>query len=883
MGSVYRALDPALGREVAIKAVAHDFRDDAASLRRFEREARLLATLNHPNVGAIYGFELIDGAPHLVLELVEGKTLGDRLRHGPLPVAEAVPIAIQVADALQEAHRNGIVHRDLKPANVKLTETGRVKVLDFGIAKAVGEPDEAGATPTAEPTTMPGTLVGTAPYMSPEQARGLPVDARSDVWAFGCLLYEMLTGRRAFAGRTASDVLAAVLRDEVDWTALPPETPAGVRRLLRRCLRKDPRERLQDAGDARLELTEAAMEEPAPPAPRPNRAFRALLAVSGLVVAALAVFAALRALLGPAPSPASRVTRLSLDLPAGLALVDGYAAPFAFSPDGAGLALLVQHGQDSEMYERALDSLDVRPLPDTAGARQPAYAPDGRAIAFFADRKLKRVPRGGGPVQTLADVGGNPRGASWGEDGTIVVAPSQTSGLVRIPADGGPPKPLTRLDEGAGEISHRWPQVLPGGKHVLFTVAIEDGTYDEARIDVLSFATGERRRLLEGGAHARYVRSGHLVFARGGRLLAVPFDLDRLETRGTPEVVVEGVRYDPQNGGTHFAVSSAGALVYSPGVPTPSEHPLSLVDTAGRFSRIGETPRSFREPSFSPDGRRVAVVVGSAAESDLWVADVTSGTLSRLTFGLRPRRPTWTPDGTGITVGVPARDGWKLMTIRRDGSGSPVPLLETPHRAYPNAWSKDGRVLLYQERRPETGWDLAALDLGPAGQVEGTRPLVTTRFEEENGSLSRDGRFLAYESDELDSVFEIYVRPLRGSGPKVRVSTTGARWPRFGASGRLYYWRSSRGGVQRIGYHTEGDRFVVDGITPVWSRVDEGDAAFSRRVLVMASFGGYDVDPAGERFLLLERTESPLESPLRRPVIVLNWADELRALGRRRP
>jgi Tol biopolymer transport system component len=346
-------------------------------------------------------------------------------------------------------------------------------------------------------------------------------------------------------------------------------------------------------------------------------------------------------------------------------------------------------------------------------------------------------------------------------------------------------------------------------------------------------------------------------------------------------VVVEGLRYDPQNGGSHFAVSSTGALAYTPGMPTSSEHPLSLVDTAGHFSRVGETPRSFREPTFSPDGRRVAVVIGSATESDLWVADVESGTLSRLTFGLRPRRPTWTPDGAAITVGAAARGGWKLITIRRDGSGSPVPLLETPHRAYPNAWSKDGRVLVYQERRPQTGWDLAALDLGPEGQVEGTRSLVRTPFEEENGSLSRDGRFLAYESDELDSVFEIYVRPLRGGGPKVRVSTTGARWPRFGASGRLYCWYSPRGGVQRIAYHAEGDRFVVDGITPAWSRVDEGQAAFSRRVLVMASFGGYDVDPNAERFLVLERNETPLEPPLRRPVIVLNWADELRALGGR--
>ena len=882
MGRVYRALDPSLGREVAIKAVATDFREDATSLRRVEREARLLATLNHPNVAAIYGLEVIEGAPYLVLELVEGETLLERLGRGALPMPEAVIVGVQIADALQEAHRQGIVHRDLKPANVKLGDSGRVQVLDFGIAKPVGAPDDTGRMPGVAPTTSPGTLLGTAPYMSPEQARGLPVDPRSDLWAFGCLLYEMLTGRRAFPGTSASDVIAAVLRDEPDWSALPADTPRGVRRLLRRCLRKDPRERLQDAGDARLELTEAAMEEPALPPMAPRRLSRPVLVAAGFLAATFVLLLVVWSRLVAGRTEGLGVTRLSLDLPAGLRLVEEFASPFAFAPDGRALALLARQGETAEIYERALSGLELRRIAGTVGASQPTFAPDGRSLAFFADRKLKRVPRAGGAAESLAEIGGNPRGASWGEDGTIVFAPHQTSGLFRVAAAGGPLQPLTRLDESADEASHRWPQVLPGGTHALYTVAVEDGTYDEARVEVVSLATGERKRVLEGGAHARYVPSGHLVFVRGGRLLAVPFDAARLLARGIPRVVVEGVRYDPQNGGSHLAVSGTGGLVYAPGVPTSSEHPLSFLDRAFRVTRVGETPRAYREQSLSPEGRRVAVVIGGATESDLWVVDVASGTHSRLTFGLRPRRPTWTPDGNGITVGVRRAEGWALVTVPRDGGGAPTALLETTRRAYPNAWSPDGRRLVYQERRPATGWDLMALEVGPSGVPSAPRALVATPFQEENASLSRDGRFLAYESDELDSVFEVYVRPAHGGGPPVRASTMGARWPRFGSSGRLYYWYSSRGGLKRIDYRADGDRFVVEKVQWVWPGSEDQVADLAHRVLVLGTYAGYDVEPATERFLMLERTASP-EAPYGRPVIVLNWGDELRALDYRRP
>jgi eukaryotic-like serine/threonine-protein kinase len=882
MGVVYRALDPSLGREVAIKVVSGDLLEEAAGLRRVEREARLLATLNHPNVGAIYGLEVIEGAPYLVLELVEGETLLERLGRGPLPMAELVVVGVQIADALQEAHRKGIVHRDLKPANVKLGDSGRVKVLDFGIAKPMSAAEATGEMAGVEPTTTPGTLLGTASYMSPEQARGLPVDQRSDLWAFGCLLYEMLTGHRAFPGASVSDILAAVLRDEPDWSALPADTPRGVRRLLRRCLRKDPRDRLQDAGDARIELTEAAMEEPTPVPVGSSPLPGFLLAAAGLGAAGLLLLLFTWSRISGGGPETLGVTRLNLDLPPGLRLAEEFPAPFAFAPDGAAVVLIAREGERSEIFERALSGLEFRRIAGTVGATQPVFSPDGRSLAFFADRKLQRVPRTGGAALVIAEIGGNPRGASWGEDGTIVLAPHQTSGLLRIAAGGGPLQTLTRLDESADEASHRWPQVLPGGTHVLYTVALEDGTYDEARIEVVSLATGERKRILEGGAYARYVSSGHLVFVRGGRLLAVPFDAVGLEVKGIPQVAIEGVHYDPQNGGSHIALSGAGALVYGPGVPSSSEHPLSFVDRAFRVTQVGETPRAYREQSLSPDGRRVAVVIGGATESDLWVVDVASGTHSRLTFGLRPRRPTWTPDGKGITIGARRGSGWALVTVPRDGSGRPATLLETAHRAYPNAWSPDGRTLVYQERRPETGWDLMALDVAPTGVPKAPRPLVASRFQEENASLSKDGRFLAYESDELDSVFEIYVRPAQGGGPQVRASTRGARWPRFGASGRLYYWYSSRGGLKRIDYHAEADRFVAEREEFVWPGSEDQVADLAQRVLVLGTYAGYDVDPATERFLMLERTASP-EAPYRSPVMVLNWRDELKALDYRRP
>ena len=480
MGRVYLARDPSLGREVAIKALAHAFRGDSGSLRRFEREARVLAALSHPNIAAIYGFEHLDGAPYLVLERVDGETLAQRLSRGPLSRAEALSVAAQISEGLEEAHAKGVVHRDLKPSNVMLTSGDRAKLVDFGLAKTAGAQGDTAITDLVdEPITVSGTLLGTARYMSPEQVRGEEAGTRTDVWAFGCLLYEMLTGRAAFAGPSVADVLAAVLRDEPDWTALPRDLPAGIHRLLRRCLQRDPRLRLQHIGDARLEIADASLESspallpvppptpipgaaasPSPPAgsraagPGVARYGRWLLAFAALVLVAGAAIA-WRA--WPASTP-PRAVRLSLDLPAGVTLSTDYAPPFAVAPAGSPIVLEAVERGASRLYLRGLGDLALQPLAGTEGARQPFFSPDGAFVAFFADRKLVKVPIEGGPALPLADFGGNPRGAAWAGDGTIIVAPSQTSGLVRLSDRGGVPTPLTTLDPSRGEYSHRWPQ-----------------------------------------------------------------------------------------------------------------------------------------------------------------------------------------------------------------------------------------------------------------------------------------------------------------------------------------------------------------------------------------------------------------------------------------
>ncbi len=537
MGEVYQAHDTKLGRDVAVKVLPEVFAHDADRLSRFQREAKMLASLNHPNIATIHGLEQSGGTSYLVMELVSGETLAERVKAGPLGIEQALKIAVQIADALEAAHEKSIIHRDLKPANVKVTPEGKVKVLDFGLAKAfAGDAanEDIGNSPTlSAAATMQGTILGTAAYMSPEQARGKSVDKRTDIWAFGCVLYELLTGMRAFEGETTTEILAAVLRGEPDWQALPETTPLSIRALLRRCLQKEMNKRARDAGDARIEIEEALA---APftaelSTAAPTKGFHALgprALILGLGALSLAAAVAGVAVWNLKPSPPQPVTRTVITLPPGqqLASVD-FGAPVVVSPDGTHLAYVARQGSTQQLYLRSMNSFDARPIPSTDGAESPFFSPDGQWLGFFAEGKLRKVSLSGGAALTLCSAPAD-RGASWGPDDTIIFAPSFSSGLFRVSAAGGTPKPLTTPEHKNGEISHRWPEILPGGKAVLFTIWAGTGV-DDLRIGVLSLETGERRVLVEGGTYARYVPPGYMVYARAGGLLAVPFDLKRLE------------------------------------------------------------------------------------------------------------------------------------------------------------------------------------------------------------------------------------------------------------------------------------------------------------------------------------------------------------------
>ena len=865
MGSVYRALDASLGREVAIKALGQAFRGDSASLRRFEREARVLATLNHPNIATIYGFERLDGSPYLVLERVEGDTLAQRLVKGRMPVREALDVALQIVAGLEEAHAQGVIHRDLKPSNVMLTRDGRAKLVDFGLAKSASP--RVNSAETAEPITAAGIVLGTARYMSPEQVVGEDVDVRTDVWAFGCVLYEMLTAQPAFPGRSISEAVAAVLRDDPDWRVLPADTPPSIARLLRRCLRRDPHDRLQHMGDARLELVEVDLETNGAPASAVRRKWaRAglLLAVSTAVLAGAGAFFMMRAPQGVTAFPP---TQLSLELPTGMTATSGFAPPFAIAPAGSPLIIEANEGATRRLYVRELGEPSLRVLAGTEGARQPVISPDAAWVAFFANRKLSKIPVAGGPIVQLADIGNNPRGAAWAQDGTIVVAPTQTAGLIRVPDGGGKPTELTTLDPSRGESSHRWPDVLPGGKWVIFTVGQEEASFDEAHVEAVSLETGERRVLVMGAGFARYEKSGQLLFVRGGQLHAVGFDPERLVVRGTPEVVLDGIRYDPSNGGSHLAVSASGVLLYGPGAPVSSEHYLTWVDRDHQLRRLVDTPRPFRDLKVSPDGKRIAIVIGASTESDLWLLEA-NGTLSRLSFSVSPHRPTWRPDGSGLTVGAEKGGSWRLLTMPADGKGESTVLLEDADRMYPNAWSPDGRYLIFQQRRPQTGWDLYILEVDAAGRPVGTpQAFGATPFHESNAALSVDGRWVAYESDEVDGVVQVYARSFPDGGHKVRASTSGARWPMWDAQGNLHYWQTGENMMQSAHARQVSGQLIVDAPQPAWAG-DSGARVLARAVIGSAG-ARYDVDPTGTRFLILESAIDVSRPDLSQPLIVL--------------
>jgi len=890
MGEVYRARDTRLNRDVALKFLPAHFAQDPERLARFEREAQVLAQLNHQNIAAIYGFEhdKQECLCYLVLEYVPGETLP-----GPVPLEDLPAVLAQLIAALEEAHENGIVHRDLKPANIKITPEGKLKVLDFGLAKALADEGSSNASansPTlaASALTRGGMLLGTAAYMSPEQARGKRLDKRSDIFAFGSVLYEMLTGKQAFGGETISDSLGAILLKEPDRGLLPETTPAGLRRLLDRCLEKDPQRRLRDIGEARIILEETPLEEPLPPAviptPPPDRpgGLSHRLPWAAAPLAALAAGLAVWLLARP-PKPAPRpVARLTMTLPARF---DFRGTQLALSPDGAHLAFLA--GSPRQLYIRQMDQSEAKLVLGTEEAGGPFFSPDGRWVGFRHQSKLKKVPVTGGASITLCDTEPFTFGASWGADGTIVFASGTTAGLSRVSAAGGKPEALTRLDKG--EISHRAPQVLPGGRAVLFTAGVEgQASWDDARIVLLALDSGQKRVLAEGGTYARYVPTGgpdtpagHLVYWRAGSLFAVPFDLGKLQVTGSASPILEGVFGISPFGHVDFGFSDIGMLAYTPGGPaSQGASTLAWVDRQGKVEPIPAPPRAYGSLRLSPDGQRVAVEIGApgAAASDIWVYEFARGTATRLTFQGRNTEPLWTPDGKRVTFATAAEGKAGLAWVAADGSGAVENLASLEKPSAPFSWSPDGRILSFGLGviADRDIWILPAAGQ-PSGAPTGPgerkpRPFLETRFSIYYARSSPDGRWIAYSSNESGQA-QVFVQPApgpegkaQGSG-KWQISNDGGVYPRWSSSGRELFYLG--------GQSMFGGKLMVAAIDPGPAfRAAVPQPLFDLRLAVRAAF---DVAPDGKRFLVVQAPGQELAAA--QPVqlnFVLEWFEEIR-------
>ncbi|MBI3447517.1 MAG: serine/threonine-protein kinase [Acidobacteria bacterium] len=822
MGEVYRATDARLGREVALKMLPEAFSAEPERLARLEREARLLASLNHPGIAHLYGFEtatLDDGRSvhFLVMELAAGEDLLERLKRGAIPVHDALEIAKQIAEGLEAAHENGIVHRDLKPANIRVTPDGKVKVLDFGLAKAYasdpgggrGGSGDLSQSPTlALAGTMAGVILGTAAYMSPEQARGKAVDKRADIWAFGVVLIEMLTGKRLFSGETVSDTLAAVLTRDPDFGALPAATPPAIRRLLRRCLQRNPNDRLHDIADARIVLDDALRGAPdeAIVAGAPGRLPRTAWMIAAGLAVALGIGAAAGWMLRrPATSDAAPGARWTLAIPDGLTLSTTESPQIAMSEDGR-IQVAVVIGPDSipRLLIRDRDEFEPRVLAESEHASCPFLSPDGEWIAFTRDAALFKISTGGGPPVRLTKTSGQFRGGTWSRDGFIYLARDSNTALVRVPASGGDDaREVTRLDDGRDERTHRWPHALPDGSAVLFTCDTQASSefYDDARIEAVRPATGERKVILEGSSEAWYAPGGYLLFARGGSIFAVPFDLRSLEVRGTPAQVAQGVATDVSTGAVQFAAAQSGVATWIPGIAVLS-YGVVWIDRKGTETIVPLPPAPYSQLALSPDGHRLALVGGQGGVSDLWVADLDRGGITRLTFGEFIVGPVWSPDGSRVAFGLRLQkrndNAWRIEWKPADGSRDAEVLFEGSRIHVPTSFSLDGRTLLFDAvSKDAVTKDILALEMGG---THASRPIVAGPFQKNAGVISPDGRWLAYVSDEGGQP-SVFVRPFPGGDGRWQISTPLGDEPRWGRDSRELFYRAD-GVIYRVPVET---------------------------------------------------------------------------------
>ncbi len=876
MGEVYRARDTKLNRDVAIKVLLPAVANDPDRLARFSREAQVLASLNHPNIAHIHGLEESDGVTALVMELVEGEDLSQRISRGPIPLDEALSIARQIAEALEAAHEHGIIHRDLKPANIKVRPDGTVKILDFGLAKAIDPTAGSSTTAMNSPTlsihaTEAGLILGTAAYMSPEQARGTVVDKRADVWAFGVVLFEMLTGRRPFEGDTLSDTLASILKTEPVWDVIPADVPNTIRRLLTICLKKDAKARLRDIGEARRQIDEAlgsgvdsptSTAKPVPAAGRRHLLPWATAAAFGIaLISTLLVWSPWRS----APSLPSRTLLTYLGADVSLPTEQGASA--ILSPDGTMLAFTGQ-GEQRRLFVRKLDQLQATGLVGTEGASNPFFSPDGQWIGFFAAGRLKRVSVDGGASVDLCAAPDN-RGGTWSEDDTIIFAPTRTT-LERVSSAGGASAPFGTPSDRA--TSQRWPQALPGGQAVLYSERYTSAIFDSANLVVSDLAGGPPKVVVKGGYYGRYLPSGHLIYMQQGTLFAVPFDLTRLETAGRAVPALDNLVANPATGGAQFAFSSEGTLVYLPGKAFIGDRPIDWLTRDGKPVVLREAVSDWRNPRFSPDGRKLALVISDGKQTDIWVYQWAGDTLTQLTFDPAVENlPVWTPDGRRIVFssdraspGVP-----NLYSSSADGSGAVTRLTDTDETQNPGSWHQSGRFFVFSAGRAATGLDLLILPMD-GDAARGWSPGKPTEFlstsaSEREPMFSPDGRWIAYTSNESGQD-EVYVRPFPGSGGPWRISTEGGAYSRWSAAANELLFLDGTI-VMAASYSTSGGSFHA-GKSQQWTPT----------AVVATGASPYDLYPDGKR---IATTAAADEGGRKRDqlVFILNFFDHLRRIA----
>jgi len=878
MGVVYRATDTKLNRDVALKILPEQFASDSQRMVRFQREAEVLASLDHPNIGQIYGIEEAGQTKALVLQLIEGPTLAERIAQGPIPVEDALKIALQMAEGLEAAHEKGVIHRDLKPANIKITPEGQVKILDFGLAKALEGETPPASELSQSPTltagaTQAGVILGTAAYMSPEQARGETTDKKADVWAFGCVLFEMLTGRATFGGKTVSDVLAGVLRIDPEWKSLPPKLHPRIRQLLERTLEKESKDRYQGVGDARVDIQKALVDpsgvlvqptaevvQAAPQSKLPWVAALILAVITGVTVWNLR------------PTEPRPVARFHHELPEGQQFIRDGRSLVAVSPDGSQIVYVANR----QLYLRNLEEMAARPIQGTdEDPASPFFSSDGEWVGYVSvsDRQLKKIAPIGGASVTLCDAT-TPFGASWGSDDTIVYG--QPEGIMRVSANGGAPELVVPTEEG--EQVHGL-QMLPGGEWVLFTLTSVGGAtrWDEAQIVVQSLESGERRVLWEGGSDARYVSTGHLIYALEDVLFALPFDLASLEVSGGPVPIVEGVRRanNPigNTASANYGFSDRGTLIYIPGTGAMSQmRVLALVDRNGLVERLNVPPKEYLSPRLSPDGQTLLVQSVEDSGDLIWLYDLTGDTaIQQLTFEGNNHRAVWTPDSQRITFSSDRDGTMSLYWMPADGSGVAERLTTaeegTDH--WMGSWSPDGELLVFNVLRDsQTDWDIWTLSVDDR-ETQSLHDTPGTIYP--GAELSPNGEWLAYGAGPSAPAIDIYVEPFPPTGSRRRISQDGGYWPLWSPEGSELFYRPISSGAVTLR--------SVDIVT-------EPSFAFSNEqtlpvegFTVARGYRDYDISPDGERLLMVFPADQADSGEAARPQIniILNWFEELKA------